>query len=523
MQLCFFFASCNINDDLNNVDESSNEQGYNSEGFKVEDGHLSFSDMSSAKTYISNIQEKIDEMNKEGSNTKSAFNSISLPDGFNALAQMTQDNNSNTKSALTDEEEFNRELANQIIPDEVVHYVVDTTLKVEIGEELYQISPFGTFIYSPSDSAEYSSLQESFIDIYKDYTSQVDSASFMYGNIKFIDSYNLLAKAITSGKDIEDLALAELDGSYVPENEGEVGTSTLKSSSTSDDYSDSQYTKDYNLITYKAGAKTVVGKWLQKPFGANSWRERRLDNDRYRRIKVKLYDVDYGFYDNQGFRVEYNFLKDKTIKIWYFKRWRLRSKRVKLWSYWSTSETPSDMVVGIDHLSGYYKLDDPNVNKSIMTQVEAGRSFASNVANTSTDFIYQGYTKNLTDYAKNWADKSISYSGKAISFMGKKYPFEDLQDKAFDATVNAANNWLKNKMSEYINNALRIDKKWITTQEKRKAMSNAPVSIMLPSFDDNNPKLVVLLKGVHSYGKKQKVHVQFGSPSFGVSLFYNGK
>lgn len=152
------------------------------------------------------------------------------------------------------------------------------------------------------------------------------------------------------GKKLEDVLFAELDGAYTDDNSSLLIESSPSSKSASDKII-ADYTNIYGLTNYKAGAKTIVGKLIQRIIGENSWREKKPDSKH--RIKVKLYNVDYGFYKNQGFRVEYNVLKNKTIKIWYIKNWRLTSKEVKLYSYWSSSKNASEMVVGIDYFQGY--------------------------------------------------------------------------------------------------------------------------------------------------------------------------
>jgi hypothetical protein len=477
----------------------------------VENGRLSFDNQEAVDVYLKKVSDIL-ENNKGNVLNKSAktSNFLDIP-GFNSLAGKLEksENNSLFKKTSSDEDQeddFFAELSNQLMPDKVIHYLVDTTNTVKIREKLYQISPFGTFVYSESDSLEYNELQDSFIDGYSEYSSRIDSITYTYNNITFIDSYGKISN-LNPGESLEDSILKELTGGVDDFNEESL---SLKSSlaSKSDDRILSSYTSTYGLTTYKAGAKTLVGGWIQSAFGQNSWREKRLDSRH--RLKVKLYNVNYGFYDNQGFKVEYNELRDVTIKIYYFHRWRLRSKRVKLWSYWSSSKRVSEMVVGIDYFKGYTQFDSYGIGTTYDRDLP--REFSKHIGNLlSISLFYDGVLKNSSEKVKGWATDNLHLFKGVVNFADKEYTDNDLINKGVNSGIDAFKSILRSETSGFIYNKLGGNPK------------NKTVALTTPDYFNGGNKEYLLLSGINKYSNKSKVDVQFGFPSYGFSYSYNGK
>lgn len=495
------FTSCQ---DDNRIDEPIEEKGkvqFNNEGYTVENGHLSFVDETAIESYINKISKTLDNYNND--ELLKSTNSSPLPaiPGFASLASRLSANKHQLKSLSSDdgsEMDFMCEFNAQFIPDEVIHYVVDTANQVKIADNMYQITPFGTFVYNKSDSLEYNVLCETFIDIYKNHTIKVDSVTYFYGNIKFIDSYGKIAN-LQDGEELEDVLFTELNGNSDNSNSELLLTSntTLKSAS---NRIISAYTSAYGLTTYKAGAKTAAGKLVQSAFGENSWREKRLDSQH--RMKVKLYNVNYGFFKNQGFRVEYNHLKDKTITVLYFKRWKLRKKTIKLWSYWSSSKNVPEMVVGIDYFQGYTEYNLP-----------LAKVYADNIPNTIVNKIndyaikvsYDGLIKTPTAIAKNWVTDLNIFKGVVFKFGTNTFNYNEISAKAFDAGMDCLRDEIKGSTNKLI-------KKQINKA------SSTPIAVFTPDYKGGGYKEYMILKGVRTYYNESNVHVQIAQPSFGFKI-----
>jgi hypothetical protein len=463
----------------------------------VENGYLVFSSQTVLEEYMNKVQKALEESNdKEILKNRAIMPHIS---GFVSLAdKLGRLKNSQLKSGTNNynvQKDFEYELTSQIIPDEVIHYVVDTANQVKIAGRIYQISPFGTFIYNEEDSVEYIKLCESFIDIFNNYTEQKDSITYIYGNITFIDSFGRMINS--DNTPIEEQILSEFDGNT---ETTENNINNLKSTSTR---IIPEYTKTYNLSTYKAGAKTIAGKAIQHIFGKNSWRKKRLDSKH--RIKVKLYSVNYGFFRNQGFRVEYNTKKDRTITVFYFKHWRLRKKKIKLWSYWSSSKSIKEMVVGIDFFKGYTEYTTYGIGEAFQKNMQ--KQFSKNIGKYTINMCYNGLLKTPTQKVRGWATNLYIFSG-SVGIWNHGFTDNELLEKGFDAGIDALRGMLKRKTSGLIYDIIGNT-------------TNKPVAILTPNYKNGGNKEYLLLSGIYKYYNRSKTHVKLGHSSGGINLCLN--
>lgn len=501
--LCTVVISCEK--DVLDFTEAEKQINFNSQGYIVENGYLNFENDEAISNYLDYVGKVLENKNNAGSALKSTTTDALSISGFASLAnKMNQLKSSQLKSSLVNDptEEFLIELTSQLIPDEVIYYVVDTSNQVKISGRMYQISPFGTFVYNQKDSLEYYELCNVFIDKYENYTSQVDSVTYTYGNITFIDSYGRIAN-LKEGDLLEDMLFCEFDGNYTDEGSYSDQESELKSTSILKSSSDRivpAFTNTYNLTTYKAGAKTVVGKLINNFVGENNWREKRLDSKH--RVKVKLYDVNYGFYKNQGFRVEYNELKDKTITIVTIKRWKVTKKKVTLWSYWSSSKSVPEMVVGIDYFQGYTQYDLP-IGEAYVENIP--NAIVEKISDYSIKMSYDGLIKTPSLIAKNWVTDLNIFKGVVVGYGDKIFDNNEISEKAFEAGMDFIRDEIKGSTSKLI-------KKQINK------VSSTPIAVFTPDYKGGGYKEYMILKGVHTYFNESKVHIQIAQPSFGFKF-----
>jgi len=185
-----FFISCEKEIEL---DKTKNSNNAVSDAI-VENGYLNFSNQQSLDAYISGLSEQLG-----GTSNLKSTGIINTPKGFNSLADKIYRIDNKLKSATTDDEALNtelfyNELDKTLIPEELLHYVVDTARRVKVAGEIYKITEAGTFIYTDDNIniEEFENLYDGFLGNYSNYSSKIDSSTYLYGNIKFVDSYNFV-------------------------------------------------------------------------------------------------------------------------------------------------------------------------------------------------------------------------------------------------------------------------------------------------------------------------------------------
>ncbi len=450
----------------------------------VENGYLNFSDENSFSAYLNEIRNE--QLNEDGS-LKSGTINLSIK-GFNSLASKLarfQNNSLKNNSSSTVDDGYFAELQKSLITDDALFQVLDTANRVKIGNEIYQITEAGTFIYSSNDSLEFAQLSDTFSDIYLKYTRQLDSVTYLYGNIKLVDVHGY----VKNKNYTIDNVLADVTGDVKSPNLV-YAPSQLKSI---DEVFDATYTTRYNLVSIKAGAKTFVGKGFQALFGENSWREIEFDNDH--RMRVKLFNVNYVGFANSGLKVEFErrIMVTKVIKILGF-----RAGKVTLWSYWTGANAP-EMVLGSDYFKGYTQFEIPI--ESYYTDINANRS---QIEDNIISAAFQGYFTEPKDFLRGWVSNLNIIEG-TVTINKKKYTSQEGMLAAFDAGYKSltkfAKSSIKNGMQE-----LGFHK-------------NEPVMMITPGIESNANREYMFIAGESKYSNKENATSYFGrSPSFGVRV-----
>jgi hypothetical protein len=96
---------------------------------------------------------------------------------------------SSSSDSINYQKLFEAEIFKELIINDLLLHVLDTAARVKIGSEIYQITELGTFVYNSNDYEKFKILRETFIENYVNYSSKIDSVTYHYGNIKFIDTY----------------------------------------------------------------------------------------------------------------------------------------------------------------------------------------------------------------------------------------------------------------------------------------------------------------------------------------------
>lgn len=408
-------------------------------------------------------------------------------------------NNPKFKSAFISSEEQSesevyQELVYTMIPDEIIHYVVDTAQRVKIDGKIYQITEVGTFVYDNLEEAAFDSIYSIFLDVYDKYDFQLDSVTYVFGNIKFIDSYGYVEK----GKfKIEDL-IAEISADSVSQTES-IQTKSANLSPTLTEVND-LYTSTYNLSTHKAGGKTWAGKIISGTFGENNWTETSIDSKH--RVKVKLYSVNYQFYKNSGFRVEFQEQKEAYTYITFW-RWK---KKVVLYRYWKNMVVP-EMVVGVDYFKGYTEYTTFGIDKYYN---DLPKDYSQDYGTFVAQLAFKGFFKTPIEIATNWTSEINWFNGniQLKNPFGKdfNYDLSKIEEEAFKGIIDFASS----KMKSWTKAGIRPNQGY-------------PVALFAPdasgsSKQSSSNRDYLLLQGVKKYTNKSDVSVRFGMPSGGLSL-----
>jgi hypothetical protein len=469
---------------------------------RVEESYLVFSTQNDFDNYLTQISIKLDsQVNLKSSNL------ISQPNNFRSLADKINDAEKRTLKSSSNEsfsfkELFEAELLKELIPDHVLPHVLDTAARVKIGGEIYHITELGTFIYKPYEYDSFTVLCETFLQDYSNYDSKIDSVTYLYGNVKFIDTYTYLAE--DKMDQALDLLVANVALDYIQEDTQSSLKSASLSSSTSD-FINSSYTNTYNLTTHNGARHTIVGKGVDKLSG--EWHKRNVSSRK--RVRCKLFSVNYGFYKNSGFKVDYQIQQVKTMKVG-IGRWK---KTITIKGLWVKTDAPK-MVVGVDFFQGYTEMTTFGLDKYYQDNYDQIKDYSKKWSNQFVKMVYAGVLKEPTNIAKGWvSDKIDIFDATAkIKILGNSYNLSEYEKKAIEEAFDKARDegikQLKKKTYDFVYEQLGGD-------------VNKPKAMFIPGGANKSNREYLILEGLNSYSNKHQVNTNFGSPSFGLKLSWS--
>ncbi len=416
---------------------------------------------------------------------------IPIPQGFQSLADKLSRAKNKMKSGkkLSDSieekfiEEFNEELESTLIPEESLLYVVDTARRVEVDGDIYQITEAGTFIYSEDEIEEFDQVYSNFLDTYQNYTNQLEDKSYMYGDVKFIDSYGFLEREDLSTEAI----ISMVNGDESIEN-------TNSNSSIDNSKIVSEYTNTYHLTNYHVGGSTGFGQTMAN-IGLNNWRNKNFDSDH--RVRVNLYELNYGFFKCAGFKVKFQLRHQNKITVG-FGKWR---KTIVLLSYWLRTEA-SKMVIGIDHFKGYTQFT--NFGLTPLTYQEGVRKYSKNFANVAAKIVFKGFHKTPESLIEDWVSDIYLFGG-TVEFPWDSYTDNDLNKALYDQGYKWIVGEFKKRTAGFV-------------YEQTMGNSKIPVMMLSPGVGGNSNKEYLLLNGVSTYHNISKKKMRFGRSSGGVTF-----
>jgi hypothetical protein len=463
------FTGCE--DSVDEINPTSQKQGIEQDAsdVSVENGYLNFKSQEVFNDYFEKIESALNSDNGLKSSTAKIIN----VDGFVSLAERVK-SSSQLKSSDASEEDVTLEMVNELIPVEPLHYLLDTISRVKVGDDIYQVTPFGSFIYQKEYEDEFNSLIVTFPDRLFDFSNQVDSITYMYGNIKLIDTYQHLKNKYFD----ENVFL----GSITDDNDENVGqSSSLKSANSK---IDSKLTSKYGLSTHKVNG--------------NIWHNNRRSNyfDSNTRVRARLYDYNWGVYKGAGFTCKFQKKKKKTITVRKYGFFGPK-RTITLYTYWS-STINSEMVIGMDYFEGYTEYTNFGLsvdNNGFPINYNHHRTFANGVAK----LVKKG-TNELFSEVRGWANRGWLFDTKMeFSILGNDI---NLLRKAYDAGNDAIISEVRSQVYNTIQNAAPT--RYVKRDEK-----------LYP-----NRKWVTYW-GVNNYSNRSYIKVSLGLPAYGFPVAVN--
>jgi hypothetical protein len=206
------------------------------------------------------------------------------------------------------------EVFDELVPDISFASVLNEDLQVQVGDDIYQITPEGTYYTNIlNKNALAAMLADSTADL-SDHSDEIKQDDYLYLVTDDIYRYDTYAEAEKNLADLEPVTLGGSDPA--PPNPPDdplypVSTCavTQPSSSVPTELPSGAYC---TFPTYGYGSKTIVGGWIGGMFGVNTDRTNNFDNSN--RIKVKLYNFNYMVYSSIGLKVK--FQKKGWTGIW---------------------------------------------------------------------------------------------------------------------------------------------------------------------------------------------------------------
>lgn len=214
---------------------------------------------------VANLNERLEKAKTRLIN--SDYNTEDLPD----LEEMT-------------EEEFNLMKAENLLFDDVMTHMVDTTLRVCVEGRLYKITEKGTF----SVDANKSNLLKPAI---KNLNPELAKTISTGQSLKLNDD-------VVFTKSFSNNNISDSDFLLIKENTSD----NLKTRASTGTYTDNAFHLQYNVDSYLWKNHSVAQKFLDWLRGKDVSREKKFNKNR--RVQVCVFDVNYAFYASAGIKVK---------------------------------------------------------------------------------------------------------------------------------------------------------------------------------------------------------------------------
>lgn len=128
----FAFTACQQEDLLAENDKAKNEADTTTDGIQVVDGYLSFASDNLFQSYLASLK---NEQSSSAISTRATQQSIKGFTSINSLKEQVAV--ANTRSGDSEEgteDEYRISIAEDLVKDDILYNVMDTTLRISIGD-----------------------------------------------------------------------------------------------------------------------------------------------------------------------------------------------------------------------------------------------------------------------------------------------------------------------------------------------------------------------------------------------------
>lgn len=465
-------TACSSEDCVDATDSGNTEQNkvVGNEVSVSQDGYLVFPTSQSLKNFveeISNGQQPTVLSQTTRSGGIKTFESVAdLDERLARMETRTTNTNSEDLSDLEEmtEEEFNLMKAENLLFDDVLTHMVDTTLRVCVEGRLYKITEKGTFSVDTTKS-------EKLELTIKDFNPNVSNSIKTGQSIK-------LNNDVTFTKSFSDNNISDSDFQFIED-------SNLTTRATSDVYTENAFHTPYNVDSYRWKNHSVAQKFLDWLRGKDVSREKKFNKNK--RIQVSVFDVNYAFYASAGIKVK-------------------MQKRKKFLGvpYWNL-ERAEKIILGFNGLDGIMKYNNPRSYSSINPALnKQWGTFTGTLNGIQSKFFYGMYSK--LPFIKDWVDDIICMMPEI------KYGDNNWKDKVGNSLYNAP--------AKLVYQQLRsLENKYIYSPIKHQITPTDPKLAYLvwgnsaTEFNKEHPYII----GVKEYNNRKYKSVIFDR-AFGFSI-----
>lgn len=411
-------VSCNDIEDGVAIDNIAAEQ-INPPVRATEEGYLHFD---SQQTFDEFYQKAKASLNTNVESRAASLSGICIP-GFTSINdinsklknQISSRSNPEIINEQVEEDDFDCEegteeecrlaIVNELIPDESLQCLLDTTLRIEIGDTYYRVTYNGTLYAKIEYKEKVDSVAANFPT---DLRAPMHKDTYQAGpNVYAVDTYSRME----SGRTVVDAGdWATMTSLFNPGNKPVIPPTTTNPTNPSyhnDKYywgSEDENTRFYSLRNRTWDAKTVLGDFLEWISGNKDIREdNKFDNNH--RVQCKLFDLNYVFYDGAGFRVDLQ-----------------KRKKFLFVTYWVSCGGAEDLVIGFEDFQGEVSIEHPisitnpvayytsNLNGAVNNMVYAGLCKPTLVENWLKDYIPCLYHGVIIDNLREWGMDPSKYT-----------------------------------------------------------------------------------------------------------------
>lgn len=341
---------------------------------------------------VADLSERLDNSRHKtrANNTEDDF------EGLDELEEMTED-------------EFNVMKAENLLFDDIMTHMVDTTLRVCVEGRLYKITDQGTFSI---DVKKEKLLDESIRKFNPELKLQLDPGASI-----------ALDENVVFTKTFSDKSIQYAEFELVDEQIEEP----LTRAASDNKYTENAFHLNYNTKSYLWKNHSVVQKFFDWLRGKDVSRENKFSKNH--RVQMKVFDVNYGFYASAGIKVNMQKRK-KFLGIPYWK-----------------GEKASKIVIGFNGLDGIMKYNNPRNYSTINPTMNKNWStFVGTINNIQSKFFYGNYHK--LKFIKDWTDDIICLIPEIK--VGNSDWREKVGNKLYDAPAQAIYSQLKSLENKYI-------------------------------------------------------------------------